>query len=102
TGAKRWMADVWGRVRSTPAATQDRVFVGTDNGRVYDLHRRTGHKVWAAAAVSPGHGFVRCAPAVAAGLVVVSVGLTTTPMDGKLRGLPLPAGSPPATGGEAG
>ena len=98
TGAKRWMVDVWGRVRSTPAVTEDRVFVGTDNGRVYALNRRTGHKVWAAAAVSPGHGFVRCAPAVAAGLVVVSVGLTTTPMDGKLRAFHLRTGSPAWTG----
>ena len=85
TGAKRWMTAVWGRVRSTPAVTDDRVFIGTDNGRVYALNRRTGHKAWTAAAVAPGKGFVRCAPAVAAGLVVVSVGMTTTPMDGVLR-----------------
>lgn len=98
TGAKRWMVDVWGRVRSTPAVTEQRVFVGTDNGRVYALNRRTGHKVWAAAAVSPGHGFVRCAPAVAAGLVVVSVGLTTKPMDGKLRAFHLRTGSAAWTG----
>lgn len=85
TGAKRWVSDVWGRVRSTPAATDRRLFVGTDNGRVYALDRRTGRRVWAATAVAAGNGFVRCAPAVAKGLVVVSVGLTTTPMDGKLR-----------------
>jgi outer membrane protein assembly factor BamB len=85
TGARRWVANVWGRVRSTPAVTKRRVYVGTDNGRVYALARRTGHRIWSAAAVKPGDGYVRCAPAVAAGLVVVSVGLTTTPMDGKLR-----------------
>jgi outer membrane protein assembly factor BamB len=98
TGATRWMAPVWGRMRSTPAVTDDRVFVGTDNGRVYALNRRTGHKVWMAAAVAPGDGFVRCAPAVAAGLVVVSVGLTTTPMDGTLRAFHVRTGSPAWTG----
>jgi outer membrane protein assembly factor BamB len=98
TGAKRWMTQVWGRMRSTPAVTDDRVFVGTDNGRVYALNRRTGHKVWMAAAVAPGDGFVRCAPAVAAGLVVVSVGLTTTPMDGTLRAFRVRTGSPAWTG----
>ena len=98
TGAKRWVAAVWGRVRSTPAATDSRIFVGTDNGRVYALDRRNGHKVWAAAAVAPGHGYVRCAPAVAEGLVVVSVGLTTTPMDGKLRAFHVRTGSLAWTG----
>ena len=85
TGARRWVAPVWGRVRSTPAVTRDRVYIGTDQGRVYALSRRTGHRIWSSAAVQPGNGFVRCAPAVAAGLVVVSVGLTTNPMDGKVR-----------------
>jgi outer membrane protein assembly factor BamB len=85
TGVRRWVAKVWGRVRSTPAVTRRRLYVGTDTGRVYALTRRTGHRIWASAAVHPGNGFVRCAPAVAAGLVVVSVGLTTTPMDGKVR-----------------
>ena len=85
SGVRRWVAKVWGRVRSTPAVTRRRVYVGTDQGRVYALARGTGHRVWSSAAVKPGNGFVRCAPAVAAGLVVVSVGLTTNPMDGKLR-----------------
>jgi eukaryotic-like serine/threonine-protein kinase len=85
TGVRRWAAKVWGRVRSTPAVTRRRLYVGTDTGRVYALTRRTGHRIWSSAAVHPGNGFVRCAPAVAAGLVVVSVGLTTTPMDGKVR-----------------
>jgi outer membrane protein assembly factor BamB len=85
TGHKRWVTTVYGRVRSTPAVTDHRVYVGTDKGRVIALDRGTGHQIWSSAAVSPGNGYVRCAPAVANGLVVVSVGLTTTPMDGKLR-----------------
>jgi len=98
TGVRRWTAGVWGRVRSTPAVTDDRVFVGTDNGRVYALNRRTGHKVWSSAAVAPGKGYVRCAPAVAQGLVVVSVGLTTTPMDGTLRAFHVRTGASAWTG----
>jgi glucose dehydrogenase len=98
TGSKRWMSAVWGRVRSTPAVTDDRVFIGTDNGRVYALNRRTGHKAWTAAAIAPGKGFVRCAPAVASGLVVVSVGLTTTPMDGLLRAFHVRTGKVAWTG----
>jgi outer membrane protein assembly factor BamB len=85
TGRRRWVANVWGRVRSTPAVTRHRIYVGTDNGRVIALDRGTGHQIWSAGATSPGNGYVRCAPAVAGGLVVVSVGLTTNPMDGKLR-----------------
>ena len=77
--------NVWGRVRSTPAVTRNRLYVGTDQGRVYALNRHTGTQQWASAAVAPGDGYVRCAAAVAHGLVVVSVGLTTNPMDGTLR-----------------
>ena len=98
TGARRWVTDVWGRVRSTPAVTDARLFVGTDNGRVYALNRRTGHKIWGSAAVAPGKGYVRCAPAVAEGLVVVSVGLTTTPMDGKVRAFRVKTGALAWTG----
>jgi outer membrane protein assembly factor BamB len=85
TGRKRWMTEVWGRVRSTPAVTGERVYFGTDMGRVYALDRRTGSKLWYAAGTKPGTGFVRCAPAVAEGMVFVSVGMTTTPMDGMVR-----------------
>jgi eukaryotic-like serine/threonine-protein kinase len=85
TGAKRWIRDVRGRARGTPAVTDTRVFVGTDSGRLYALARKSGRVLWSSAVVAPGNGYVRCAPAVANGLVVVSVGLTTNPMDGKLR-----------------
>ena len=33
TGRRRWAANVWGRVRSTPAVTRGRIYVGTDKGR---------------------------------------------------------------------
>jgi len=85
SGKRRWTTQVWGRVRSAPAVTQGRVFVGTDMGRVYALGRTSGRKIWNAEAVSPGNGYVRSSPAVADGRVFVSLGLTTTPMDGKVR-----------------
>ncbi len=85
SGRRRWATHVWGRVRSTPAVTGNRLFVGTDMGRVYALGLGTGRKVWNVAAIRPGDGFVRCAAAVAGGRVFVSLGLTTTPMDGKVK-----------------
>jgi len=85
TGHVKWRADVWGRMRSTPAVTGRMVYVGTDQGRLYALNRKTGYQRWVAAAVTPGNGYVRCAPAVADGRVYVSTGLITTPMDGKVR-----------------
>lgn len=85
TGAQRWSTQLWGRVRSTPAVTRNRLYIVTDQGRVFALNRHTGTQQWSSAAVAPGDGYVRCAAAVAHGLVVVSVGLTTNPMDGTLR-----------------
>jgi len=85
SGRRRWVADVYGRMRSTPAVRGDHVFVGTDMGRLYALHRKTGARRWMTQAVKLGDGFVRCAPAVAEGRVYVSLGLTTTPMDGKVK-----------------
>ena len=98
TGHRRWVTNVWGRVRSTPAVTDHRVYVGTDQGRVIALDRGNGHQIWSSAAVSPGNGYVRCAPAIANGLVVVSVGLTTNPMDGKLRAFRVTGGKLAWTG----
>ena len=85
TGASRWVRPVRGRARGTPAVTDGRVFVGTDSGLLYALNRKTGGVLWSSAVVAPGKGYVRSAPAVTQGVVVVSVGMTTTPMDGKLR-----------------
>ena len=85
SGHARWVSRVWGRVRGTPAVTRHRVFVGTDMGKLYALDRRSGRKRWGVAALDPGKGFVRCAPTVVDGRVFVSLGLTTTPMDGKVK-----------------
>jgi outer membrane protein assembly factor BamB len=85
SGRTKWVAGVRGRVRSTPAVHGERVFVGTDMGRVYALDRRSGGRRWTNEAIRAGNGFVRCAPAVAEGRVYVSLGLTTTPMDGKVK-----------------
>jgi outer membrane protein assembly factor BamB len=85
TGARRWTTSVWGRVRSAPTVTRRRVYVGTDQGRLYALDRATGRTLWYAQAVPPGDGYVRSSPAVAEGRVYVSIGLTTTPMDGKVK-----------------
>ena len=85
TGRTKWVADVWGRVRSTPAVHGERLYVGTDRGTLYALDRRSGARRWSTQAVRAGDGFVRCAPAIAEGRVYVSLGLTTTPMDGKVK-----------------
>ncbi len=93
TGRVRWETEVWGRVRSTPAVGPGRLFFGTDMGRVYALDRLTGAKLWYAAATKSGTGFVRCAPAVAEGRVYVTVGMTTTPMDGMTKAFDVATGA---------
>jgi outer membrane protein assembly factor BamB len=92
TGRTKWVVDVWGRVRSTPAIHGERVYVGTDMGTLYALDRRSGARRWRTQAVKAGDGFVRCAPAIAEGRVYVSLGLTTTPMDGKVKAFRLEDG----------
>ena len=98
TGRTKWVTNVRGRVRSTPAVRGERVYVGTDMGGLYALDRRSGVRRWMTEAIAPGNGFIRCAPAVAEGRVYVSLGLTTTPMDGKVKAFRASDGRPVWTG----
>ena len=56
------------RVDSSPAIAGGRVFVGSNDGRVYGLDLASGKKVWEYEAASP----VTSSPAVAKGKVVVA------------------------------
>jgi outer membrane protein assembly factor BamB len=67
-GGVKWRFQTGDAVRSTPAVTATRVFVGSGNGSLYALDRATGRLVWAFAAGSPVHS----SPAVANGLVVAA------------------------------
>ncbi len=46
TGAERWRFYTEGPVRTAPAAWQDRVFVGSDDGWLYCLEARDGRLLW--------------------------------------------------------
>jgi outer membrane protein assembly factor BamB len=67
-GGVRWRVATGGAVRSTPAVTPTRVYVGSGDGMLYAIERRAGRVVWrfrAGAAVD-------ASPAVAGGLVVAA------------------------------
>jgi outer membrane protein assembly factor BamB len=64
----RWTFEAGGAVRSSPAVAGDRVYVGSDDGRVYGLDAHTGAVAWSFDAASP----IGSSPAVADGLVFVT------------------------------
>ena len=63
-----WTFTTRARVDSSPAIAGGRVFVGSNDGRVYGLDLASGKKVWEYEAASP----VTSSPAVAKGKVVVA------------------------------
>jgi outer membrane protein assembly factor BamB len=67
-GGVRWRFQTRNAVRSTPAVTATRVFVGSGDSTLYALDRATGKLVWQFAAGSPVHS----SPAVARGLVIAA------------------------------
>ena len=67
-GGVRWRVHTGGPVRSSPAVTATRLFVGSGDGSLYAIDRATGRTVWRFRAGSP----VDAAPAVAGGLVVAA------------------------------
>lgn len=67
-GGIRWTVRTGASVRSSPAVTADRVFIGSDDGALYAIDRRTGQVVWRFAA----GGAVASSPAVAEGLVIAA------------------------------
>jgi hypothetical protein len=80
TGAVRWKALTGGRVRSSPAVADGRVFVGSMDGVLYALDLTTGAGVWrfetqGTTLFSGDFGYdrrtIQSSPAVLDGLVVV-------------------------------
>lgn len=67
-GGIRWRFETKSVVRSTPAVTATRVFIGSGDSALYALDRANGHLVWKFAAGGPVHS----SPAVARGLVIAA------------------------------
>ena len=67
-GGVRWRFQTGSAVRSTPAVTARRVFVGSGDSSLYALDRATGALVWRFRAGGPVHA----SPAVAGGLVIAA------------------------------
>ena len=65
-GGVRWRVQTGGAVRSSPAVTATRVFVGSGDGHLYAIDRAAGRVVWKFRAGST----VDASPAVAGGLVI--------------------------------
>ena len=67
-GGVRWRFQTRSAVRSTPAVTAARVFVGSGDSTLYALDRSTGAPVWTFVAGGPVHS----SPAVSHGLVIAA------------------------------
>ena len=67
-GGIRWSTRTGGVVRSTPAISGERLFVGSGDGFLYALDRTDGSVQWRFDAGSPVHA----SPAIAGGLVVAA------------------------------
>jgi eukaryotic-like serine/threonine-protein kinase len=67
-GGVKWRFATRSAVRSTPAVTATRVFIGSGDSTLYALDRATGKLVWRFAAGGP----VPSSPAVAQGLVIAA------------------------------
>ena len=67
-GGIKWRVRTGDAVRSTPAVTATRLYVGSGDGYLYALERATGRTVWRFAAGSGVHS----SPALAGGLVVAA------------------------------
>ncbi len=102
-GGVRWRVKTGGSVRSSPAVTETRVFVGSDDGYLYAIDRRAGRTVWRFRA----GGAVAASPAVARDLVVAAtlqgrifaVDAGTGALRWSIRtGTPLPLNTSPAGG----
>jgi len=67
-GGVKWRVQTGGAVRSSPAVTRTRIFVGSGDNHLYALSRSNGSIVWRFDA----GGAVDASPAVAGGLVVAA------------------------------
>jgi eukaryotic-like serine/threonine-protein kinase len=83
-GGLAWRTPTNGTVRSSPAITRDRVYVGSSDGHLYALDRATGAVRWK----HDAGGSVLSSPAVAKGLVLFAK------RNGALVGLDAASGTP--------
>ena len=112
SGALRWVFRAEGPVRFAPAIDGERVFVGSDDGRVYALNLRDGRRLWsfragAGSELVIGNGRVISAWPVRGGVVVrdgvVYVAAGIWPSDGVfLHALDAATGSVIWSNGESG
>ncbi|MCX5658093.1 MAG: PQQ-binding-like beta-propeller repeat protein [Planctomycetota bacterium] len=83
-GAYLWGFQTGGRVRSSPLPSDDDVYVGSDDGKLYKVDVQSGALIWEFATGGP----VRSSPALAGGKVYVASG------DGFLYALDASSGLP--------
>jgi eukaryotic-like serine/threonine-protein kinase len=102
-GGVKWQVQTGGAVRSSPAVTATRLFVGSGDGHLYALERTRGAVLWKFAAGDA----VDASPAVAGGLVIAATLsgriFAVDQSTGRLRwsrktGTPLPYNTSPAGG----
>ena len=67
TGKRNWSFPTKGRIDSSPVIVDNRVFVGSADGRIYGLDLKTGEKVWS----YDGGAAFSASPAVAGGRLVI-------------------------------
>ena len=66
-GKRNWSFPTKGRIDSSPVIVDNRVFVGSADGRIYGLDLKTGEKVWSYDGGAP----FSASPAVAQGRLVI-------------------------------
>ena len=67
TGEPRWIFTTRGRIDSSPAIVGDRIYVGSNDGRLYGLNLANGTPEWEYEVGSA----VSASPAIASGRIVV-------------------------------
>jgi outer membrane protein assembly factor BamB len=67
SGRQRWMFATRARVESSPLVVSTRVFVGSNDGVLYELDLASGRKVWEFTAGAP----LSASPAAAQGALVI-------------------------------
>jgi len=81
-GKQRWSFKTGGPIRSGVSVGADQVFVGSDDGHVYALHKDSGKKAWS----FKTDGFVEAAPAIDEQTAYIGS------VDGRFRALSLQTG----------
>jgi eukaryotic-like serine/threonine-protein kinase len=98
-GGVRWRVRTGGPVRSSPAVTATRVFVGSADGFLYAVERATGEVAWRFSADGPIHA----SPAISNGLVIAATSrgrvFAVDERTGRIRwslktGKPIPTNTP--------